>query len=134
MSDFNAGIIDEFRTNGGKVGGMFEGTPLLLLHHKGAKTGAQRVSPLVFQSLGDSYAIFASKAGAPSNPDWFHNVMANPETTIEVAADRPDVVARVATEEERGPIWEQQKTTFPQFAEYERKATRQIPVVILEPV
>ena len=84
MSDWNAGIIDEFRANDGRVGGMFEGAPLLLLHHVGARTGTERVSPLMYQATNGSYAIFASKAGADTNPDWFHNLVANPETWVEI--------------------------------------------------
>ncbi len=80
MSDWNAGIIDEFRENEGRVGGMFEGAPLLLLHHVGARTETERVSPLMYQTVNEDFAIFASKAGADTNPDWFHNLMANPQT------------------------------------------------------
>ena len=88
MSDWNASIIEEFRANGGRVGGTFEGRPLLLLHTKGAKTGRSRVHPLMYQALDGGYAIFASKAGAPSNPAWFHNLMANPEAEIEVGMEK----------------------------------------------
>ncbi len=89
-NDFNTKIIEEFRSNAGKVGGPFEGGTLLLLHHTGAKSGVERVSPLVYQPVGQSFAIFASKGGAPSNPDWYHNLVAHPDTTVEVGtADRP---------------------------------------------
>jgi deazaflavin-dependent oxidoreductase (nitroreductase family) len=132
--DFNQKIVEEFRANSGKVGGMFEGAPMVLLHHKGAKTGTERVNPLMYQDLGDgAIAVFASKSGAPTNPDWYHNVVASPETTIEIGTDRYDVRARVADEEERERIWEAQKAAFPQFAEYETTAQgRKIPVVVLE--
>ena len=133
MSDWNATIIEEFRDNEGLVGGMFEGAPLLLLNHTGAKTGTERVSPLMYQDLGSSLAVFASKAGATDNPDWYHNLLANPDTVIEIGPETKTVSARVAPDEERGPIWSKQKTDRPQFAEYEETAgDRQIPVVILE--
>ena len=133
MSDWNAGIMKEFRENGGKVGGMFEGWPLLILHNTGAKTGLPREIPLVYQPLDNGYAIFASKAGAPTNPDWYHNLVANPEASVEVGTDTVAVTARVADDGERAPIWERQKAAYPNFAEYEEQTTRTIPVVILEP-
>lgn len=131
--DWNSKIISEFRANGGKVGGPFEGTPLLLLHTKGAKTGTERVNPLVYRIHGDALVIFASKAGAPTNPDWFHNVRANPQVSVEVGTDKRDVVARVAQGDERDRLWEAQKRDNPGFAGYEAKTSRQIPVVILDP-
>jgi len=85
--NFNEKIINEFRANGGKVGGPFQGAPVLLLHHTGAKSGTERVNPLMYQQVGDSYAIFASKGGAPSNPDWYYNLAAHPDTTIEMGTD-----------------------------------------------
>ena len=96
MADWNSGIIDEFRANGGKVGGPFEGAPLLLLHTKGAKTGAERVNPVMYRPEGGTLAIFASKAGAPENPDWYYNLLANPVVTVEVGTETRDMVARVA--------------------------------------
>jgi deazaflavin-dependent oxidoreductase (nitroreductase family) len=133
--DFNVKIINEFRANGGKVGGMFEGAPILLLHHTGAKSGAERVNPLVYQQVGDGYAIFASKAGAPSNPDWYYNLAAHPDTTIELGTNTVKVTARVASPDERELIWTKQKESNPGFAEYETNAApRQIPVVLLDPV
>jgi len=132
MPDFNQQIIDDFHANGGQVGGMFEGATLLLLHHRGAKTGTERVSPLAYLPLEDGYAIFASKGGAPTNPAWFHNLVAHPDTTVEVGTETVPVRARVAGPDEREPIFNAQKERFPQFAEYEQKTTRQIPVVILE--
>ena len=132
--DWNAKIIDEFRTNAGKVGGPFEGATLLLLHSKGAKTGAERVNPLAYQSVGDNFAVFASKGGADDNPDWLYNVKANPDVTVEVGTDTVDVRARVAEGEERERIWTRQKELMPGFAEYEQKTIRQIPVVVLERV
>jgi deazaflavin-dependent oxidoreductase (nitroreductase family) len=134
MSDFNAKIIDEFRANAGKVGGPFEGAPVLLLHTRGAKTGVDRVHPVVYQSVGDALAVFASKGGAPTNPDWYHNLTANPDVKVELGTGKFDARARVLEGEEREPIWEKQKQLMPGFAEYEQKTTRQIPVVLLEPV
>ncbi|MGD2044008.1 MAG: nitroreductase family deazaflavin-dependent oxidoreductase [Acidimicrobiia bacterium] len=135
MSDWNDNIIEEFRANGGAVGGTFAGRPLLLLHHKGARTGIERVSPLMYQKLDDGYAVFASKGGADTNPDWLHNLKAHPETSIEVGDDRVGVRARIADGAEREAIWERWKTEWTFFAEYEEKTARdRIPVVVLEPV
>jgi deazaflavin-dependent oxidoreductase (nitroreductase family) len=131
--DWNSKIIAEFRANGGKVGGPFEGAPLLLLHTVGAKSGQERVTPVMYQDLGDGVAVFASKAGAPTNPDWYHNLLASPRVSAEIGTGTVGYVARVAEGAERERIWEAQKSANPGFAEYERKTTRQIPVVILEP-
>jgi deazaflavin-dependent oxidoreductase (nitroreductase family) len=131
-SDWNQKIIDEFRANGGRVGGMFEGAPLLLLHTTGAKSGFERVHPLMYQQVGDEWAVFASKAGAPNNPDWFYNLRAHPDAEIEVGTETVLVQARVAEGEEGDQIWERQKQLFPNFAEYEKTAGgRKIPVVLL---
>jgi deazaflavin-dependent oxidoreductase (nitroreductase family) len=116
------------------VGGRFEGNPLLLLHHIGAKTGIERVNPVAYQRVGDSFAIFASKGGAPTNPDWYHNLVANPEVTVEVGAETVPVRARVAAGEERERIWNAQKMAVPNFADYEKQTERQIPVIVLERV
>jgi deazaflavin-dependent oxidoreductase (nitroreductase family) len=133
--DWNRKIIEEFRANQGKVGGMFEGMPILLVHHTGAKTGTERVNPVAYQKLDNGYAIFASKGGAPSNPDWYHNVLAHPKLSIEVGTDTYDVVAHEATGEERDRIWTTQKERFHGFADYEEKTKgiRDIPVIVLEP-
>ena len=131
-SDWNAKIIDEFRANKGKVGGMFEGTPILLLHHAGAKSGTVRVNPLAYQADGDHWIVFASKGGAPTNPDWYHNLKANPGASVEIGTDTFDVRARVAEGEERERLWSRQKELMPGFADYEQRTTRKIPVVILE--
>ncbi len=132
VEDFNQKIIEEFRANGGKLGGGFEGVSILLLHHKGAKSGKERVNPVAYQPVGDDMAIFASKAGAPTNPDWYHNLLAHPETSVEVGTETVHVTARVAEGEERTKIWERQKKDNPGFAGYEMATTRQIPVIILE--
>ena len=132
LNPFNRQIIEEFRANAGVVGGPFDGAPLLVLHSTGAKSGQTRLAPVVYQQAGDSWAIFASKAGADTNPDWYHNLVANPEATIEVGTDTVPVTARVLDDDERGPIWEQQKSVMPGFAEYEQKTTRKIPVIVLD--
>ena len=135
MTDFNewnAHVIDEFRANGGKVE-AFPANNLILLHHTGAKSGQERVSPLAYQPVDGGYAIFASKGGSPENPAWYHNLQANPKATIEIGTETFPVIARVAGPEEREPIWARQKQAQPGFAEYEQKTSRQIPVVILEP-
>ena len=135
MNDWNQKVIEEFRANDGKVGGDFEHLSLLLLHHTGAKSGVERVNPLAYQRVGDSLAVFASKGGAPTNPDWFHNLVAHPDVSIEVGSESHSVTARVASGEERERIWAAQKEAFPNFAQYEEQAgARQIPVVVLEPV
>ncbi|MCW2963555.1 MAG: nitroreductase family deazaflavin-dependent oxidoreductase [Actinomycetia bacterium] len=133
-NDFNQPVVEEFRANGGQVGGPFEGLPLVLVHHTGAKSGIERVNPLAYQRIGDdSVAIFASKGGAPTNPDWFHNLVANPNASIEIGTERYDVTARVTTGEERERIWAAQKEAFPNFAEYETTSGgREIPVVVLD--
>lgn len=134
MSDWNANIIDEFRGNEGKVGGHFEGRPMLLLHHKGAKTGTERVNPLTYRAVDGGYAVFASKSGAPDNPDWYYNLVANPDIQIEVGTDTIAVRARVAATEERDAIWSKQEESWSGFADYRESASpRQIPVVVLEP-
>jgi deazaflavin-dependent oxidoreductase (nitroreductase family) len=135
MSDWNQAIIDEFRGNAGVVGGPFEGKTLLLLHHRGAKTGTERVNPLAYQRQDDrSVAIFASAGGAPKHPDWYYNLVANPDTKVEIGTESFDVRARVAEGEERARIYEQQKSDWPAFAEYEEKTAgiREIPVIVLE--
>jgi deazaflavin-dependent oxidoreductase (nitroreductase family) len=133
VNDWNTKIIDEFRANGGKVGGPFEGAPLLLLHTVGAKTGQPRVNPMMYLADGDNYVVFASKAGAPTNPDWYHNLVANPRASIELGDKTINVVAHVANDETRERLWSTQKERYPGFADYEAKTDRQIPVVVLEP-
>ena len=132
-ADFNAKIIEEFHANEGRVGGMFEGMPLLLLHHTGAKSGKSRINPLAYQADGGRYVIFASKAGAPTNPDWYHNLKAHPNVQIEVGTDTIDAVASEATGEERERLFRTQAERIPQFADYEQKAERVIPVIVLTP-
>jgi deazaflavin-dependent oxidoreductase (nitroreductase family) len=133
MADYNQAIIDEFRGNGGRVGGAFEGAPLLLLHTIGAKSGKERVNPMMYQAVGEDYAVFASKGGAPDHPAWYHNLLAHPDVTVEVGTALVPVTARVAEGEERELIWQRQKADYPGFAEYEQRTPRQIPVVVLTP-
>jgi deazaflavin-dependent oxidoreductase (nitroreductase family) len=132
-ADFNAKIIEEFRANDGRVGDMFEGMPLLLLHHTGAKSGKSRINPLAYQADGGRYVIFASKGGAPTNPDWYYNLKAQPNVQIEVGTDTIDAVASEATGEERERLFRTQAERVPQFADYEQKAERVIPVIVLTP-
>jgi len=133
IDDFNAGTIAEFRANDGKVGGPFEGAPLLLLHSTGAKSGLTRINPMMYQSVEGGFAVFASKAGAPDNPAWYHNLVAHPDATVEVGVETIAVTARVAEGSEREQVWEAQKLAYPGFADYEAKTERTIPVVILTP-
>jgi deazaflavin-dependent oxidoreductase (nitroreductase family) len=133
-NDWNRHVIDEFRANEGRVGGAFEGAPLLLLHTTGAKTGLERVNPMMFQDLGDGrVAVFASKAGADTDPAWYLNLVANPDVTAEIGTQTVSFRARTASTVEREPIWSAQKQAYPGFAEYEAKTSREIPVVILDP-
>jgi deazaflavin-dependent oxidoreductase (nitroreductase family) len=133
LADFNAKIIDEFRASEGRVGGRFEGAPMLLLHHTGAKSGKSRVNPLVYQRDEGRYVVFASKAGAPTNPDWYHNLLAHPSAAIEVGTDTIDVTAEEANGAERDRLFRAQVERFALFAEYEERAGRVIPVVVLTP-
>lgn len=126
-----------YRRTGGKMGSHLPGWPdtrILLLNHTGAKSGAQRTSPLMYREHGDAIAIVASKAGQPTNPAWFHNLRANPDATIEIGSDVRAVRARVATDEERERLWPEFVARFPGYEFYERNAQgRKIPVVVLEP-
>jgi deazaflavin-dependent oxidoreductase (nitroreductase family) len=132
-ADFNNEIIEEFRANEGRVGGMFDGSTLLLLHHTGAKSGTQRVNPLVYLADDGRYVIVASKAGAPSHPGWYHNLKAHPDTQVEVGSGTIDVVATEAEGDERERLFATIAAGMPQFAEYARTAGRVIPVMVLTP-
>lgn len=131
-NDWNAQVIDEFRGNEGKVGGQFEGAPLLLLTSTGAKSGKRRVNPVMYLAEGERRFVFASKAGAPTHPDWFHNLVAHPEASIEVGADSYEVLATVVTGPERDRIFAEQSARYPGFAEYQAATDRVIPVVALD--
>jgi deazaflavin-dependent oxidoreductase (nitroreductase family) len=132
-ADFNAQIIDEFHRNEGRVGGIFEGTPLLLLHHTGAKSGGNRVNPVGYLSAGERYVVIASNGGAPANPAWYHNLKAHPSVTIEVGTVTIDVVASEASGEERERLYRTLVERFPQLSEYAQKTERLIPVIVLTP-
>jgi deazaflavin-dependent oxidoreductase (nitroreductase family) len=135
MATRNELIVDEFRANQGRVGGRYEGRTLLLLHHRGAKTGAERVNPVAYQRLSDdAVAIFASKGGAPTNPSWFHNVVAHPDVSVEIGTQTFAARAHVAEGEERERIWTKQTRDWPGFADYEERTRglREIPVVVLD--
>jgi deazaflavin-dependent oxidoreductase (nitroreductase family) len=132
-NDRNQAIIEEFRANDGVVGGYFSGVPLVLVHHKGARSGVERIAPLASQKVGKGWAVFASKGGADDNPAWYHNLLANPETTIEAGSETVAVRAREARGEEYERIWSKQKAAIPTFAEYEKKTKRPyIPVIVFE--
>lgn len=133
---FDAGTIEKFRANGGRLGPELDQlNPLLLFHHKGAKSGRVRVNPAMYATVGDaSYAIFASKGGEPENPGWYYNLLAHPRTRIEVGSETLEVVAREAEGAERERIWEAQKQAHPMFAEMEGKTSRLIPVIVFDPI
>jgi deazaflavin-dependent oxidoreductase (nitroreductase family) len=130
MNDWNAQIIAEFRKNRGKVGGQFEGAPVLLIHHKGARTQKVRVNPVMYLKDGDRYLVFASKGGSPTNPDWYHNLRAHPgDVQIEVGDKTIDVRAEEIKGAERDILYAKQASLYPQFAEYQKNTKRVIPVV-----
>lgn len=128
LDDFNRAIVDEFRANGGKVGGPFEGATLLLLHTVGAKSGQPRLSPLAYLTVDDKMLIVGSYAGAPKHPAWVHNLRANPRARIEVGADDYEVTARELSEGERAATYPRIVEVAPVFAEYQASTTRAIPL------
>ncbi|MBF6351013.1 MULTISPECIES: nitroreductase family deazaflavin-dependent oxidoreductase [Nocardia] len=130
--DMNSQVITEFRENGGSVGGTFEGFPLILVHHIGAKSGIERIAPLVPYVEGDRIFVFASQGGSPKHPAWYHNLVANPDTTVEYGTDTFAVTARVLSRAERDEIYAKQVAVQPQFGDYQRKTDRVIPVVELQ--
>lgn len=131
MNAFNKKIIDEFRANGGKVGPPFAGAPMILLTTKGAKSGRLLTTPLVYNQEGEQMTIIASMAGAPNNPAWYHNIVANPRIEVEVGTEKFWVNARETNGEERDTLYAKQAAKFPAFADYETKTTRKIPVFVL---
>ncbi|HEX2178341.1 MAG TPA: nitroreductase family deazaflavin-dependent oxidoreductase [Actinomycetota bacterium] len=131
-NDWNEKIIEEFRANEGRVGGPFEGAPMVLLTTTGGRTGKPHTTPLMYLPDGDRVVVFASKGGAPTHPQWFDNLVANPKVRAEVGTESFEANAVVAEGEERDRLFEEQKRRYPQFGEYEMKTTRKIPVVILE--
>ena len=131
FDEMNRTVIDEFRSTGGKAGGVFEGKPLVLVHHFGAKSGTERIAPLVPLLDDGRIYIFASKGGADTNPDWYHNLVANPSITAELGTETSPATARALQGAERDEIYAKQVAVEPQFGDYERKTTRVIPVVEL---
>jgi deazaflavin-dependent oxidoreductase (nitroreductase family) len=130
--DFNGGVIKEFRENEGKVGGMFEGAPMILVHHVGAKSGTERIAPLMCLPEDGRIYIFASLGGAPNNPAWYHNLIAHPKVNVEVGAETFEVTASVIEDSARhDEIYAKQAGLYPQFADYQSKTTRVIPVIEL---
>jgi len=133
-NDWNRKIIDEFRANGGRVGGMFHGKTLLLLHTKGAKSRQERINPVAYVRDGERLVVIASKGGAPTNPDWYYNVVATPDLTVEVGTETFRVHATVAEEPERTRLYNKMVEMMPGFDDYRRKTTRKIPVIALMPM
>jgi deazaflavin-dependent oxidoreductase (nitroreductase family) len=129
--DYNARTIKEFRDNHGRVGGRFEGAPLLLLHTTGARTGEPRINPMMYLQDGDRYIVFATKAGAATNPGWYHNLKAHPDAQIEIGNQKLNVHAVEVHGPERDTLYERQATLYPGFAGYQRKTSRTIPVIAL---
>lgn len=134
VNDWNKKTIDEFRANGGKVGGPFEGRTLLLLHTIGAKSKQERINPVAYVKDGDRWIVIASKGGAPTNPSWYYNIVANPNLTIEVGTEKYKVRAVVAEEPERTRLYNKMVEMMPGFDDYRKKTTRKIPVFVLTPV
>ena len=131
MSDWNKATIDEFRANKGKVGGYFEGADLLLLHTKGAKTGLERVTPMMYFIDGDRYVVIASKGGADTNPDWYNNLLAHPDVTVELGTEQFPATAAATSEPERTKLYEKMESISSGFTEYKHKTSRIIPVITL---
>ncbi|MCB0212542.1 MAG: nitroreductase family deazaflavin-dependent oxidoreductase [Anaerolineae bacterium] len=131
INDWNKTIIEEFRANAGKVSGQFEGMNLLLLHTTGAKSGLPRLNPVAYVKDGDRLLIAASKAGAPTNPDWYYNIVAHPEIEVEVGSERFPVQATVPEEPERTQLFDKISAKYPGFKDYEEKTSRVIPVIAL---
>lgn len=131
MPDWNQQIMDEFRANDGKVGGNFANTTLLILHTTGAKSGLERVNPLVTFKDGNRLVVTASKGGAPSNPGWYYNLVANPEVTVEYGTEKFRALASVVEEPERTELYERMEAELASFSEYKKRTKRVIPVIIL---
>jgi deazaflavin-dependent oxidoreductase (nitroreductase family) len=134
VNDRNQKIIDEFRANAGKVGGHFEGKTLLLLHSIGAKSGQERINPTAYVKDSENFVIIASKGGAPDNPDWYYNLIANPLVTIEVGTEKFQARAKVADEPERTHLYNKMAEMMPAFLDYQKRTEREIPVFVLMPI
>ena len=141
MAEFNKKVIDEFRSNGGNLSRQFAerlgekllaGAPMIIVTHKGAKSGRIYTSPLVYSKDGDRYVIIASKGGAPENPSWYHNLIAHPEVTVEIGSEKFKAKAREVKGEERDRLFNAQAKMMPQFNEYQKKTSRKVPVIVLE--
>src|SRR5438876_1984458 len=133
MSDWNAGVIQEFRKNRGRVGGDFEGAPLLLISHAGARTRKIRINPVMYLKDGDRYLVLASKGGAATHPDRYHNLNTPPDVKIEVGTETIDVHAEEIKGPERDRLYKKQASLYPQFAQYQQKTKRIIPVIAFTP-
>jgi len=131
VNDWNTQIIEEFRANHGRLGGNFDGAPVLLLHTTGAKSGKERVNPMMYLELDGRMFVFASKAGAATNPDWYHNLVANPQVKVECGTETFQATAKPLEDPERGEVYAEQARRYPGFAEYQEKTSRRIPVVEL---
>jgi deazaflavin-dependent oxidoreductase (nitroreductase family) len=131
---YNAKIIAEFRANKGHVGGMWDGTPLLLLHHTGATSGLSRVNPVAYLRDGGRYFVWAANGGAPNHPAWFHNLKEHPGTRIEVGDETIDVVTEEATGDQRESLFAKAAERYPQLADIAQKTQRVIPLVVLTPI
>jgi deazaflavin-dependent oxidoreductase (nitroreductase family) len=134
MVEFNKKVIAEFRSNGGQVGGQFAGAPMIIITHTGARSGKTYISPLVYSKDGDRFVIIASKAGAPRNPSWYHNLLAHPDVTVEIGTEKFKARASEAKGAERDRLFAAQAKLMPQFNEYQKKTNRRIPVLVLERV
>jgi deazaflavin-dependent oxidoreductase (nitroreductase family) len=133
VNEYNRRVIETFRANGGKVGGAYEGTTMLLLTTTGARSGRPHTTPLLYLPDGDRLVVFGTKGGGPTNPDWYHNLRAHPLARVEVGTETFQVRARITSGEERRSLYRRQAARRPQLAEYEANTTREIPVVVLEP-
>ncbi len=135
VNDRNKNIIDEFRTNAGKVGGRFEGKTLLLLHTKGAKSQKERINPVAYVKDDGHFVVIGSKGGAPTNPDWYYNILANPHVSMEVGTEKFQATAKEVKEEpERTRLYDKMVDMMPSFNDYRQKTKRKIPVIVLTPV
>ncbi|MEX1218672.1 MAG: nitroreductase/quinone reductase family protein [Acidimicrobiales bacterium] len=132
LNNWNQQIMDEFRSHGGRVGGQFEGVPMVIVHHAGAKTGTIRHTPLTYLPIGEDLAIFGTKGGSPTNPAWYHNLIANPETVVELGSETISVRVREAKGAERDELFDRQKKAMPPFVDYEAATSRVIPVLVIE--
>ena len=132
MSNWNEGVIKEFRENSGKVGGHFENSTILLLHNIGAKSGVVRINPMVTIPDGNRLVVVASKGGADVHPDWYFNIKSNPEVTVELGTEIFPARAIISVEPERSALFEKMASINPGFAKYPTLTDRVIPVIILE--